>query len=201
MPTIDELEAYKLGRTAISNLRKDKNFKWWQGYAGAVVAARGEAMRVAGTNSPIGKAYNLQHAKIMKRERLDIIDANTRKDAVAMIDNLHHPLDSRRLKGVLAWRASLTEGERQRLNHPSSIMRRWKADTEPIADREAAQRIREAKEPKDNPHLAALADTEGERDEARKHAQALRELLGRVLDEAELPESLRQSILKALADL
>jgi hypothetical protein len=57
------------------------------------------------------------------------------------------------------------------------------------------------KEGPENPHLDALADTEGERDAARRHAEGLRELLGRVLNEVEdLAPALREAITRALAD-
>jgi hypothetical protein len=170
-----------------------------------MLAARGEAMRLAGTK-PIGKAYNLHIDTIIKHERLvnfkvdpPFPDANTRKDAVAMIDNLHRPIDARRLKGILAWRASLSLNERNRLNHPTAIMRRWKKDTEPMEERAAKKTLREMQPVQENPHLQVLADTEGERDEARRHAEDLCALLGRVLDEVEdLPPELRAAIETAL---
>jgi hypothetical protein len=53
---------------------------------------------------------------------------------------------------------------------------------------------------KKTPFLGALADAEGERDDARRHSKQLRALLGRVLEEIEdLPEDLREPIEKALA--
>ena len=134
--TDDEREAYKRGRAAIQNLtsKRDRTFNWWLDYSNAVVAARTEAMREAFTNQPIGKAYNAHHTRIMKREQLDAFNANTRKDCVAMVDNLHHPVDARRAHGIIAWRSKLDTSTRARLNHPSAIMRRWKKDTEPLVE-------------------------------------------------------------------
>jgi len=70
------------------------------------------------------------------------------------------------------------------------------------AEKEAKRAERAMKTPKEeNPHLQALADTEGERDDARRHAEDLRELLGRVLAEVEdLPPELREAITRALAE-
>ena len=49
--------------------------------------------------------------------------------------------------------------------------------------------------------LALVAETERERDDARKHAEDLRGLLGRVLDEVEdLAPELRETIMKTLAE-
>jgi hypothetical protein len=155
-----------------------------------VVAARTEAMSEAFTNQPVGKAYNAHQSRIMKHEQLDAFNANTRKDCVAMVDNLHHPVEARRTHGIIAWRSKLDSSTRARLNHPSAIMRRWKKDTEPLVD---------GNEPSKNPFLDASADAESERDEARRSAQDFRMLLYRVLDEVDdLPESLRSAIEAAL---
>jgi hypothetical protein len=139
IPTDDEKAAYKRGRAAIRNLRKDRNFQWWIDYGTAADAARHEAMRAAYTNKPIGKAYNMEHARIMKREALIDLsdpnhpfpDANSRKDAIIVVENMHHPVDSRYLKGVKAWREGLTLDERNKLNHPTRILGRWRKDTKP----------------------------------------------------------------------
>jgi hypothetical protein len=118
---------------------------------------------------------------------------------VAMVDNLNHPIDSRRLKDILAWRATLEHNERARLNHPTAILRRWKKDTEPQADKLARKTLRDMQPVKENPHLQALADAEGERDDARHHAETLRGLLGRILREVEdLPPDLKAAIEQAL---
>jgi hypothetical protein len=113
---------------------------------------------------------------------------------MAMFDNLDLPRDTRRLKGILAWRKALDANERARLNHPTAILRRWKADTEPQEEREAKRALKGATSPKENPHLQALADAEGERED-------LRGLLGRVLNEVEdLSPELREAITRALAE-
>jgi hypothetical protein len=55
------------------------------------------------------------------------------------------------------------------------------------------------KEPKENPHLAALADAEVREDAACRETEDLRGLLGRVLDEVEdLHPQLREAIERAL---
>ena len=160
-----------------------------------MVAARTEAMREASTNQPVGKAYNAHHTRIMKREQLDAFNANTRKDCVAMVDNLHHPVDARRTHGIIAWRSKLDTSTRARLNHPTAILRRWKQDTEPLVEKLADS----VEEPPKNPFLDPLADAEGERDDARRSSQDLRMLLYRVLGEVnDLPESLRAAIEAAL---
>jgi hypothetical protein len=57
------------------------------------------------------------------------------------------------------------------------------------------------KAPKESSHLDLIADTERERDDTRRHAESLRGLLGRVLNEVEdLSPELREAITRALAD-
>lgn len=207
--TDDAHEIYKRARAAMRNLQKARDFHWWVDYGTGADMARREAMQAAFTNQPIGKAYNIEHARVMRREKLvDLTDpanpfpdANTRKDAIVMVENLHHPVDTRRLKGILGWREGLTASERAKLNHPTAILRRWRKDTEPQEEKRAREQTREQREPKEDPMLSLVADTEGERDEARRHAENLRGLLGRVLNEVEdLPPELRELIEQALAD-
>ena len=142
-------EAYKRGRAAIQNLtrKRDRTFGRWLDYSNAVVAVRTEAMREAFTNQPIGKAYNASYARIMKREKLDVFDANTRKDCAAMVDNLHHPVDARRATAFWRGARKLDTSTRARLNHPSAIMRRWKKDAEPLVEKLAGSVKRAAEEP------------------------------------------------------
>jgi len=52
------------------NLRKGRDFEWWKDYGAAMAAAQNEAMRESGSNQPIGKAYSLEHDRIMRREKL-----------------------------------------------------------------------------------------------------------------------------------
>jgi hypothetical protein len=96
----------------------------------------------------------------------------------------------------------LSDSERAKLNHPKRVWTSYWADTEPRAERDAKRTERAMKEPKENPHLQALADTEGERDTARRHAEDLRELLARVLAELEdhLSPELREAITRALTE-
>jgi hypothetical protein len=82
---------------------------------------------------------------------------------------------------------------------PTAILRRWKADTEPQEEKDA-KRMLKGMRTKESPRLDLLADTEGERDDARRHAEDLRGLLGRVLKEVEeLSPELREAIERALA--
>ena len=67
---------------------------WRSGLGGA---DRGDAQGLH--QPPVGKAFNIEHARVMKREKLvDLIDPNhpfpdpnSREDAMMVVENLHHP--------------------------------------------------------------------------------------------------------------
>lgn len=208
--TDGERQAYKDSRRASRQVKgASANFEQWVKYGHALVAARGEAMRAASTDQPSGKRYNNEINKILMREglvdffheewtldgkkkrRSPFPAASTRKATIVMIENLHHPVDARRRKGILAWwTEELSEDERGRLNHPKAILRYWRKETEPAEER-AVHLEREMRK------ALALAETALELDDVR--AEDLRGLLGRVLDEVEdLHPDLRQAIEREL---
>jgi hypothetical protein len=104
-PRIDAGKARKSSRRrAARRLRED--------YGNALIAAAARPCARPIPNNRSAKAYNHESDRIVRREKLVDLsrqphfpDPKTRKDAVAMIENLHRPLDARRLKGILAWRA------------------------------------------------------------------------------------------------
>ena len=77
-------------------------------------------------------------------------------------------------------------------------MRRWKKDTEPQADKDARTAAREMRADSRDPMLDLVADTEASLDAERRSSEHLRELLGRVLDVADLPDDLQTAIHAAL---
>ena len=147
-------ESYKRGRSAIKRLTektKKNTFTDWCDYGNAILSVRAEAMRIAGCNQAVGKAYNLQHAKIMKREDLAAFDGKTRQDAIEMVENLRHPADMRRLKGIEAWRAALDPSERARTQSPDldcpQVEGQDRTDCRPRGARDRDRPERKAGEP------------------------------------------------------
>lgn len=206
LPTDEDRLSYKRGRAALRDLRKGRDFTSWLDYANAVDTAQREAMRAAAANNPVGKAYNAEFARVVKREKLvehlpdgkQFPDPTTRKDCAAMLRNYEFAVDDPRRISVKTWRGKLDSSDRAKLNHPGSVMRRWRADTEPQEDKEAAKAAREARAPREDPLLTLVADTELERDAARHDAQTLRQLLARVREEA--GEHLSPELLDAIAE-
>ncbi len=73
------------------------------------------------TEQPIGSRYNSELGSWLARHHFDNIDKGDRSRLIEVIDNL---------PAIEAWRATLTQIACLRLNHPSSILRKWKAATE-----------------------------------------------------------------------
>jgi hypothetical protein len=93
----------------------------WTAIGEALLVGRQDAMAAAETNHPIGHRYNSEFSTWLTRHRFDAIDAGDRARLIEVMDNL---------PAIEAWRAALTLTARLRLNHPSNVLRKWKAATE-----------------------------------------------------------------------
>jgi hypothetical protein len=206
----DEMKAvYKDYRSAKKHLKQGRDFVDWMKIARGYDQARREAMRSAGTNRPQGSAYREELAKIDRREKLfdrddqgkEFPTPEDRTYCIKVIENYDAPTEDPRRISIKAWRDRMPHGERAKLNHPKRVWTAYWAQTEPAAEKAAKLAARAMREPKEkNPLAEALADTEGERNQARRHAESLRDLLGRILKEVDLPDDLREAITRALAD-
>jgi hypothetical protein len=206
--TDEQRTVYQDYRTAKKHLKQGRDFADWMKIARGYDQARREAMRRAGTNAPQGAAYREAFARIDRREKLidrddtgkEFPTPEDRTYCVKILENYDMPGHDPRRVSIKAWRDSLPHGERAKLNHPKRVWTSYWESTEPKADREAKRKAREMKPPKENPHLAALADAEGERDASRRQTEDLRGLLGKVLSQwDDIPPDLRAAIVEALA--
>jgi hypothetical protein len=107
------------GREALKMLDKDKNWTWWRTVGEALITLRHEAMDEAMTNRIEGGAYNRAFGRKLREERLEF-DGGDRKRLFDCMDNL---------PAIEAWRATLSLTERRKLNHPSTVWRKWQATT------------------------------------------------------------------------
>jgi hypothetical protein len=116
----DRDRVIRQGRQALKMLNTDQNFTWWLDVGDAILIGREEAMREAGTNRPEGGRYNRLFGAWLVREKLDF-DKGDRKRLLDVMDN--------RL-AIEEWRMkTLTLVERRKINHPSTVLRKWKAAT------------------------------------------------------------------------
>lgn len=109
----------RLGRQSLDMLNKDQNFTWWLDVGEALIMLRAEAMAKACTNRPEGGAYNRIFGAALHDEKLEF-DKGDRSRLFEVMDN--------RL-AIEEWRGRLSPHERRKLNHPSTVLRKWKAAT------------------------------------------------------------------------
>jgi len=114
-PNLDE--PVRIGREAWLRLTNNQTFSDWLLVGDALLVGRTEAMRTAHTNTPEGSRYNREYSAWLKANKFDGIDKSTRSRLLECL--AHRPK-------IEAWLATLTTGERLKLNHPAVILRRWK---------------------------------------------------------------------------
>jgi hypothetical protein len=90
----------------------------WLAYAPGLMLRRQLAMKIAFTNAPVGKGYNMAFAALMERGGLHTMD----KASISAILWLHeHP---ERMDELRKLRHVMTVGQRSRLNSPISARQR-----------------------------------------------------------------------------
>jgi hypothetical protein len=147
-----------------------------------LAAGRTEAMRKADTNKPMGRKYDKEFGDILKRERLDKLNSGTRGQLFTILDH--------RIQ-IAHWYVQLSPDDRQRINHPSSILRHWGKTAEghdALAQgkrqRQKKRQINYAELRKENERLnARIAEVEQERDSAKEERDQLRREVSREFDE------------------
>ena len=123
------------GTAAWRRIKKEKSWNDWMAVGDALHVGRTFAMNDAGTNAPIGKGYNLAFNQFLIDAQLDDMDPSDRAKLFTVMENR---------PAIEQWRATLSQTERLRLNHPTSVLRKWQQAT---------------KEPKAKPDKATLKDS------------------------------------------
>jgi hypothetical protein len=100
--------------------RKRRSFEDWLFIAEAIQVGRTEVMQRVGTNKPIGKRYDNIMGAWLRSHSFHLIDKSARN---RLCECLQHQVE------IEKWRATLTEAERFRYNHPDTVLRRWKRAT------------------------------------------------------------------------
>ncbi|MPZ36607.1 MAG: hypothetical protein GEU95_00860 [Rhizobiales bacterium] len=130
----------RTGRAALKRLDSDQNWHDWLAVGEAILIGRQECKEECGladTNLPAGSwggAYNRAFGEWLAKEKLDF-DKGDRSRLLEVMDNL---------PAIETWRMTLTLPERRRLNHPSTVLRKWKAATQPKEPREAKPTLRDS---------------------------------------------------------
>jgi hypothetical protein len=108
------------GQEAWHRLKKGSTFEDWKQVGAAHVLGRTAAMREAHVNKPEGRNYNAAFGRWQKQCGFDDLDKAARSRLFEMMDHLAK---------IEGWRATLTVTQRLDLNHPTAVVRRWKAAT------------------------------------------------------------------------
>ncbi|MGM4959824.1 hypothetical protein [Bradyrhizobium sp. 604_D8_N2_3] len=108
------------GKAAWARLKKDKSWEDWMSTGEALTEGREIAMYDAGTNRPEGKGYAGAFNLWLIENKFDDMDPSDRAKLFKVME-LRPDIE--------AWRATLTRTERMKLNHPTTVLRKFEAAT------------------------------------------------------------------------
>lgn len=117
---IAERRVIRAGLDAWAAINKAESFEGWKAIGAALAIGKAQALRVTGANRAWGRNYSREFGAWMKAHGLDRMPKSVRSVAIELHENS---------TAITAWRATLPEGQRKRLVHPLSNVRRWKAAT------------------------------------------------------------------------
>ena len=122
----------KRGQEAWRRHKDEATWTDWLAIGEALLIGKSDAMHAAETNKPIGSRYNVAMGVWLTRYHFDEID---KADRHRLLEVMEHRAE------IETWRAGLPDIERLRINHPSTVLRRWKFSkmrrrfrAEPLAD-------------------------------------------------------------------
>jgi hypothetical protein len=102
---------------AYERIRSGQHFRDWRFVAEGLAVGRTKAMRTSYSNQAMGSRYNKAFGEWMNaRPWAKAIDKATRNHLLWLADHLAE---------VEAWRETLAEDQRQKLNHPSVVKRNF----------------------------------------------------------------------------
>jgi hypothetical protein len=113
-------ETVRRGQHAWARVRDDHAWEGSLNVGAALVIGRTETMREANVNEPVGHNYNTAFGRWLRRYGFETIDKGDRARLFEVMDKLVE---------IEAWRATLTESQRSLLNHPTTVLRKWRAAT------------------------------------------------------------------------
>jgi hypothetical protein len=114
----DRATYIRRGQEAWMRHKTDCTWNDWLAIGDALDIGRTEAMAEARSNRPKGKGYNRAFSFWLFKHGFNDIDQGDRK---RLFDILEH-------RGAIeTWRATLMPIQRRRINHPSTVWRKWKA--------------------------------------------------------------------------
>ena len=108
------------GREAWNRLRTNSTWEDWKAVGKAHVIGQATAMRDAHVNKPKGRSYNAAFSAWARKFGFEGLDKGVRS---RLLDVMKH------LAEIDTWLAKLPPTEQQKINHPNTVWRKWKAST------------------------------------------------------------------------
>jgi hypothetical protein len=108
----------RMGQEAMA--RKRRAWADWVAIGEALQVGRAEVMRETHTNQPTGRRYEKTMAEWLVANGFKEIDKGVR---CRLLECLQHRAE------IDQWLSGLTDGERFRINHPDTVLKRWKGST------------------------------------------------------------------------
>ena len=126
-------------------LRTRPDWNKWLAIGEALLHARLMIMRETHSNRPTGRRYSESFSAWLDKRKFSNMDGSDRARLFTVMENLG---------AIKIWLHTLTDTERLRLNHPSSVLRKWHARTRtPDPAKPKKQTLREA-------HIAVIEENE-----------------------------------------
>jgi hypothetical protein len=118
----ESLAIIRDGQAALRFLDRDKTWEAWVRIGKAFMEVRTVAMQRAGTNRPFGPLYRDLFGRLLRQFKFieRIKDSGDRARLVEVMENLPE---------IETWRNGLTNDERRRWNHPTTVLREYKKAT------------------------------------------------------------------------
>lgn len=121
----------ELAQDAWVQLKTKPDWDRWITVGRVIETAQRHAMRESNSNRPSGKAYSAVFGKWLRENKFDDLDKGTRSNLMDCMASLVE---------IEAWRKTLSDDKRMKFNHPSTVLRQWRAharETEPAKAKEA----------------------------------------------------------------
>jgi hypothetical protein len=115
-----EARTLREGQAAWREIARGESFSNWKNIGAALALGKAHALRVTSANAAWGRSYSRAFGQWIKANGFDKMPPPTRSVAIELHENI---------ASIERWRSTLQERQRQRLVHPLSVTRRWKAAT------------------------------------------------------------------------
>jgi hypothetical protein len=117
-----EFRIIKLGLDAWEEVTRANSFESWKKIGAALLVGKKRALAITRANAPWGQRYCSEFNRWASEHGFDRMPSPTRSVAITLAE---HEAE------ITAWRNGLPEKQRRRLINPQSVVKRWRAATQP----------------------------------------------------------------------